>query len=135
MPLLVCLRRLLRGGSRAWAAAAYVLAAPMAGLAIIVALYRTDSRQSIPQQERIVRYVAEEGGGRPFELVIGLPEGRAVTYGVLARRLAGLRWPAAEHARDVFTVVPLEDLKAARPPGRVTGTLALDTLTVVHSER
>ena len=135
VPLLVSLRRLLRGGSTAWAAAAYALAAPVAGLWLVVALYRLDSRQSIPQQERIVRYVTEQAGGRPFELVFGMPEGRAVTYGALARRLIGARWPAAERAGDVFTVVPLEELQAARPPGRVTGTLTLDTLAVVHSQR
>jgi hypothetical protein len=135
VPLLVALLRLFRGGSIAWAAAAYVVAAPIAGLLLIVALYRLDSRQSIPQQERIVRYVAERAGGRPFELVFGMREGRAVTYGALARRLAGVRWPVAERAGDVFTVVPVEELQAARPPGRVTGTLTLDTLAVVHSQR
>ena len=119
----------------AWVAAAYVLAAPVAGVLLIVALYRLDSRQSIPQQERIVRYVAERAGGRPFELAFGMREGRAVTYGALARRLVGVRWPAAERAGDVFTVVPVEELQAARPPGRVTGTLTLDTLAVVHSQR
>jgi hypothetical protein len=41
----------------------------------------------------------------------------------------------AERAGDVFTVVPVEELQAARPPGRVTGTLTLDTLAVVHSQR
>ena len=135
VPLLLCLRRLLSAGALAWAAVAYAVAAPVAGLLIILALYRADSRQSIPQQERIVRYVVDEAGGRPFELVFGFPEGRAVTYGALARHLAGVRWPAAERARDVFTVVPVEELTTARPPGRVTGTLTLETLAVVHSER
>jgi hypothetical protein len=135
VPLIVGLRRLLAGGSAAWAAAAYIVLAPLAGLLLVVGLYRLDSRQSIPQQERIVRYVAERAGGRPFELAFGMPEGRAVTYGALARRLLGLRWPATERAGDVFTVVPLEELEAARPPGRVTGTLTLDTLAVVHSQR
>jgi hypothetical protein len=135
VPLLVSLRRLLRAGPLAWAAVAYALVAPVAGLVIIVALYKVDSRQSVAQQERIVRYVVEQGAGRPFELVLAFPEGKAVTYGTLARHLAGVRWPAAQHAPDVFTVVPVEELNAARPPGRVTGTLALDTLAVVHSQR
>jgi hypothetical protein len=135
VPLLLALRWLGRRPRLAWAPIAYATAAMVAGLLLVVAFYRMDSRQSIPQQERIVRFVAERSEGRPFELAFAMPEGRAVTYGVLARRLAGLRWPATAHARDVFTVVPREEAAAARPPGRVTGTLTLDTLAVVHSQR
>ena len=58
-----------------------------------------------------------------------------MTYAALARGLLGVPWRAAAHAPDVFTVVPREELEAARPPGRVTSTLALDTLGVVHSQR
>ena len=134
VPLLACLLRVLRGRA-AWLAAAYAVAAPVAGVMLVHTLYRLDSRQSIPQQERIVRYVAERAGGRPFQLAFGMPEGRGVSYAALARSLVGVPWRAADHARDVFTIVPREELQAARPPGRVLSTLALDTLAVVHSQR
>jgi hypothetical protein len=135
VPLLASLRALARRRAGAVAAAAYLVAAPVAGLLLVIAFYRLDSRQSIPQQERIVKYVVEQSGGRPFELAFDMPEGRGVTYGTLARRLLGARWPASVRARDVFTVVPRETLATAHPPGRVASTLTLDTLAVVHSQR
>jgi hypothetical protein len=135
VPLVAALRWLLRHRAAAVAAVAYAVAAPLAGLLLVAAFYRLDSRQSIPQQERIVKYVVERSGERPFELAFEMPEGRGVTYGALARRLVGVRWPAAARARDVFTVMPREALAAARPPGRVASTLTLDTLAVVHSQR
>jgi len=135
VPLLASLRALGRRRWGAMAAAAYLVAAPVAGLLLVTAFYRLDSRQSIPQQERIVKYVVEQSGGRPFELAFDMAEGRGVTYGTLARRLLDARWPASVRARDVFTVMPRETLAAARPPGRVASTLTLDTLAVVHSQR
>jgi len=135
VPLLAALRWLLQRRAGAVAAALYAVAAPVVGLFLVAAFYRLDSRQSIPQQERIVKYVLLQSGGRPFELAFAMPEGRGVTYGTLARQLAGSRWPARERARDVFTVMPREALATARPPGRVASTLTLDTLAVVHSQR
>ena len=135
VPLLAALRLLLRRPAAGALAAVYAAAAPVAGLLLVVAFYRLDSRQSIPQQVQIVKYVAQRSEGRPFELAFEMPEGRGVTYGALARSLVGVRWPAVQRARDVFTVVPRESLATARLPGRVASTLTLDTLVVVHSER
>lgn len=135
VPLLTALRGLLSRRAGAVAVAAYAVAAPLAGVLLVVAYYRLDSRQSVPQQERIVKYVVERSDGRPFELAFDMAEGHGVTYGALARRLLGVRWPAVRRARDVFTVMPREALAEARPPGRVASTLTLDTLAVVHSQR
>jgi hypothetical protein len=135
VPLLAALAWILRGRAASWVAPAYAVSAAVAGLVLVHALYALDSRQSIPQQVRIVRYVAAQAEGRPFELSFAMPEGKGVTYAALARRLVGVPWRAAARARDVFTVVPREELRAARPPGRVSSTLALDTLGVIHSQR
>lgn len=137
LPAVALLRRLLRFRWIAPVVLLYALGAPGAGILILGAYYRADSRQSIPQQERIVAFVLERTGGtRPFELNFAWPEGRAVTYALLARRHHHAPWPAASRAADVFTVMPREMLESGpAAPGRVEAVERLDTLAVVHSRR
>lgn len=136
VPAIAALRALQSRGRWGRALAiAYCVAAPIAGAFVLRGHYAVDSRQSIPQQERIVSYIHEKVGGRAFHLVLAFDDARPQTYGVLAKRLYRVPWRPHEKAADVFTVVPRPEWEAGRRKGAAPDVLVLDTLVVLHTIR
>jgi hypothetical protein len=133
IPAVSLLVRLLRERRTAPLAVVYLFLAPVAGALVLAGFYRTDGRLSVGQQEAVIRYIlARTEGSRPFELHFSFPEGRGMTYGVLARAHLGLRWPVTERAHDVFTVTPAEDPPPPPTRGRVADVQTLGRLRVIH---
>jgi len=134
VPILAGLDALRRIGARRLGGT-FLGLAPMAGCLLCVAHYTLDSRQSIPQQKRIVRWMAAQAEGRPFQLRFRLAEGRHVTYERLARALYAIPWRRVSRAPDVFTILPAEAFAATLLPDPVRASLRLETLAVVHTQR
>ena len=134
VPILAGLSALRRAGAPRLVSAFLVLA-PIAGCLLCVAHYALDSRQSIPQQKRIVRWMAEQAQGRPFQLKFRLAEGRHVTYERLARAFFAIPWRRVSRAPDVFTILPAEAFATTLLPDPVRASLRLETLAVVHTQR